>query len=353
MKIVVAMSGGVDSSVAAALLRKEGHEVIGVTMRLWSPAGDKDSSIGIDAIEDARKIAGKLGIEHHVLDLRDTFSRLIIDDFCREYSLGRTPNPCVRCNRLIKFGLLWEKAQELGAERMATGHYARVEPSSAGRYLLKKGSDALKDQSYFLYALTQEQLSRVVFPVGHLTKDRVKRIALEMGLTSSGRESREICFIPDNDHAAFVNKYLSRIPVSGPIIDKQGNVLGRHAGIASYTIGQRHGLGVAAAAPLYVTAIEPERNAIVVGTKEQTYGRELVANALNWISEDRPEGPVEVKARIRYRHPEADALVTPLPDGDVKVEFAQPQMAVTPGQAVVFYRGDSVAGGGTIIKAGS
>jgi tRNA-specific 2-thiouridylase len=353
MKIVVAMSGGVDSSVAVALLKEEGHEVIGVTMKLSLDPAGYDPASGRDAIKDAREIADKLGIEHHVLDFRDIFARLIIDDFCREYGLGRTPNPCVRCNRLIKFGALWEKAQELGAVKMATGHYARVEPSGPGRYLLKKGVDPRKDQSYFLYALTQEHLCHVVFPVGHLTKDRVRQTAKELGLPVSRRESQEICFVPDDDHVAFMNKYLAKVPVPGPIIDREGKVLGRHSGIASYTIGQRHGLGVAAPEPLYVTAIKPDRNAIVVGTKEQTCGRELVATGLNWISEVRPESPIEVKARIRYRHPEADALATPLPDGDVKVEFAEPQMAITPGQSVVFYRGDDVVGGGIITKAGN
>jgi tRNA-specific 2-thiouridylase len=351
MKVVVAMSGGVDSTVAAALLKEEGNEVIGVTMQLWEPAGKDDSGRRRpDAVENGREAARTLGITHHVTDFRDIFARLVVDDFCREYSLGRTPNPCVRCNRLLKFGALLERSAVLGADFIATGHYARVE-STGGRFLLKKGADVRKDQSYFLYALTQEQLKHALFPLGHLTKDKVRRIAVELGLSAASRpESREICFIPDNDHAGFINGYLAGVSRPGPILDEKGNVLGNHGGIASYTIGQRHGLGVAAARPLYVTAIAPDENAVIVGGKERTYGRGLVATGLNWIAIEKPEHPIEVKARIRYRHPEAEAVVTPLENGDVRVEFAGPQMAVTPGQAVVFYRGDSVIGGGTILK---
>jgi tRNA-specific 2-thiouridylase len=352
MKIAVAMSGGVDSSVAAALLKEEGHEVIGVTMQLRQSSNENNGN-GLDAIEDARKVAGKLGIPHHIIDLRDIFASIIIADFCREYSLGNTPNPCVLCNKYIKFGRLWEKVRELGAALMATGHYARIEKDNSGKYLLKKGKDQRKDQSYFLCRLTQEQLSRTLFPLGNLTKVKVRQIAGELKLPVAERpESQEMCFIPDDDYAKFLKEYALETVAPGPILDRKGNVLGQHEGIAFYTIGQRKGLGISAAKPLYVTAIEPERNAVVVGTKEQTYNSELVANNLNWIAASMPEQPIKVKARVRYRHPEAEAMVSPLDKTSVYVKFAEPQMAIAPGQAVVFYDGDTVIGGGTIIRQG-
>jgi tRNA-uridine 2-sulfurtransferase len=343
LKIAVAMSGGVDSSVAAVLLKEQGHEVIGLTMQLVTH--------GSSAINDARSTAEVIGIKHYTADFHDLFSREIIDYFCREYSLGRTPNPCVLCNRLIKFGALWEKAAELGVDYIATGHYAQIEREGDNIYL-KKGADAKKDQSYFLCRLTQEQLRHVLFPIGHLTKTEVKIIAQEKGLPAASRpESQEICFIPDNDHAAFVKNYLAESP-PGPIIDGRGNILGKHRGIASYTIGQRHGLGIAAAEPLYVTALDAERNAIVVGTKEDTYSADLIATDLNWIKGDMPEPTVCLKAKVRYRHAEASVTIKSLDENHLYVNFAEPQMAVTPGQTIAFYNGDTVMGGGTILKQG-
>jgi tRNA-specific 2-thiouridylase len=359
MKIVVAMSGGVDSSVAAALLKQEGHEVVGATLRLYTPSegnngSGRQSPPGLDAVADARKVAEKLGIPHHVIDLRDVFARAIIADFCEEYRLGRTPNPCVRCNQLIKFGMLWEKARELGADLLATGHYARIEKDeTTGKNLLKKAKDPLKDQSYFLCRLTQAQLNFTLFPLGGLTKATVRQIARELELPAAARpESQEICFIPGNDYAAFLQSYAPAAALPGPVLDTQGNVLGQHRGIMFYTVGQRKGLGIAAPAPLYVTAIDLASNAVIVGTKEQTYTDELVADNLNWISGSAPDYPLNVKARVRYRHPEAEAAVTPLDDTRVYVKFSAPQMAVTPGQSLVFYDGDTVIGGGTIIKQG-
>ena len=344
MKIVVAMSGGVDSSVAAALLKEEGHNVIGATMQILP--SDRQ---GAHAETDASHIARKLGIPHHVMDLRDVFARMVIDDFCREYSLGRTPNPCGRCNRYIKFGTLMERARELGADYIATGHHARVEHDEAtGTYLLKKSADTQKDQSYFLCQLTQEQLSHALFPIGSMTKDKVRQTAGELNLNTTARPgSQEICFIPDDDYPRFLKDYRRQPDEPGPILDQQGNTVGEHKGLTFYTIGQRKGLGIAAE-PLYVTAIEPDRNAVVVGTKEQTYGTELVANNLNWIAIARPEHPVKVKAKVRYRHPEAEAVVKPLDEDSVYVKFTEPQMAITPGQTIVFYDGDTVIGGGTI-----
>jgi tRNA-specific 2-thiouridylase len=347
MKVAVAMSGGVDSSVAAALLKQQGHEVIGVTMKL---ADNKNNQ---NAITDARKVTEKLGIPHHVVDLHDIFKRTIIADFCREYSLGRTPNPCVLCNRHIKFGILWEKAKGLGADFLTTGHYARIEKTKRGVYLLKKGKDKHKDQSYFLCQLTQEQLERSLFPIGDLIKDRVRKIAKEMGLPVASRpESQEICFVADDDHARFLKEHYRGEIKMGPILDWQGKKLGEHKGIMFYTIGQRKGLGITATEPLYVTAIEPEKNAIIAGTKEQTYSSELIADNINWITESMSKKPIKVKTRIRYRHPEAESTVSIIDENSVQVKFAKPQMAITPGQAVVFYDGDTVIGGGRIIRQG-
>jgi tRNA-specific 2-thiouridylase len=353
MKIAVAMSGGIDSSVAAALLKEQGHDVIGMTMQLWTPPDNgRDSRDATKSpVEDARKVAEKLGIPHHVMDLRDIFSRTIIADFLREYSLGNTPNPCVLCNRHIKFGVLREKAGELGADFLATGHYAKVEKDKNGNFLLKKGKDRQKDQSYFLCQLKQEQLEHTLFPIGNLTKTEVKQIAGVLKLPVMSRpESQEICFIPNNNHAEFLVKYAPGQNAPGPILDRQGNILGRHRGIMFYTIGQRKGLGISAAQPLYVTAIEPARNAVIVGTKEQTYAAGLIADNLNWIAVSPPEKPVKVKARIRYRHPEAEATISPLDETRIYVKFTEPQMAITPGQHVVFYDGDTIIGGGKITR---
>jgi tRNA-specific 2-thiouridylase len=347
MKIAAAMSGGIDSSVAAALLKQTGHDVIGVTMKLTNTPNSRK------AIADARKVAKKLGIPHHVIDLQDTFKRTIISDFCQEYASGRTPNPCVQCNQHIKFGILWEKAKELGVDFLATGHYARIEKTSRGRYLLKKGKDKGKDQSYFLCQLTQEQLKRTLFPIGDLTKDKVRKIAREMELpVTTQPESQEICFVTDNDHGRFLkDNYRGKIK-TGPIMDLKGNKLGEHQGIMFYTIGQRKGLGISAAKPLYVTAIEPEENTVIVGPKENTYSNELAADNLNWITDAVPKKSTKVKARIRYRHPEAEAIVRMIDENSVYVKFAKPQMAITPGQAVVFFDGDTVIGGGRIIRQG-
>jgi tRNA-specific 2-thiouridylase len=347
MKVAVAMSGGVDSSVAAALLKQAGHDVFGVTMRLT------DNGSNQDAVADARQVAAKLGIPHYIIDLEDDFTRAIITDFCEEYRHGRTPNPCVLCNRNIKFGILWEKSKDLGADFLATGHYARIEKDDNGKFLLKKGQDKRKDQSYFLCQLTQEQLGHTLFPIGSLTKIKVRQMAQEMELPTASRpESQEICFVPDDDYAGFLRDHIRGQIKSGPILDRQGNLLGQHRGIMFYTVGQRKGLRVTAASPLYVTAIESERNAVIVGTKEQTYASELIADNLNWIAIAMPEKPIKVKARIRYRHPEADAIVNPLDKTSIYVKFAAPQMAITPGQSVVLYDGDTVIGGGRIIRQG-
>ena len=345
MKVVVAMSGGVDSSVAAALLKQAGHQVIGVTMQICT-----SPQVSLASTEDAKKVADKLGIPHQVMDFSDIFAKKVIAEFCEEYSQGRTPNPCIRCNQYIKFGILQERARELGADFTATGHHARIEKDEAkGLYLLQRGADQDKDQSYFLYALTQEQLRYTLFPIGNLTKEKIREIAREMELPTATRpESQEICFIPEGDYANFLKDYIPRAAEPGPILDEQGNRLGSHRGIMSYTIGQRKGLGISSKEPLYVIAIEPERNAIVVGSKDRVFGDELIAVRLNWIAIARPTSPITVKARIRYRHRETEATVKPLDESRVSVKFKEPQMAITPGQAIVFYDGDIILGGGTI-----
>ncbi|MCL0098383.1 tRNA 2-thiouridine(34) synthase MnmA [Dehalococcoidia bacterium] len=350
--VVVAMSGGVDSSVAAALLKEEGYQVVGVTMQIWPSeelAGNErgfGGCCGIGAIVDARRVAQGLDIPHYVMNFREVFAQRVIADFCREYRRGRTPNPCIRCNQHVKFGALLQRAKGLGAEYLATGHYARIEQVDE-RYVLRKGIDSAKDQSYALYTMTQDELKRTLMPLGNLTKKRVRQIAQEFNLPVAEKaESQDICFISDNDYPGFLESYMMAKP--GPIMDRKGNFLGEHRGIIHYTVGQRRGLGISAGEPLYVLAIDPDRNAVVVGSRSEVYGDELVAAEVNWISIEKPTRPIAVEAKIRYLHKQAEALVTPLGNGKAHVRFEQPQMAITPGQAVVFYQGDAVVGGGTI-----
>jgi len=357
MKVVVAMSGGVDSSVTAALLKEGGYEVIGATMQIRPSNELADEAerfggcCGLGAVADAKRVAYKLGIPHYVMNFRDLFAQKVIANFCREYSLGRTPNPCIRCNEYIKFDALLTRAKELEADFVATGHYARIERDEvSGRYLLKKGVDRRKDQSYVLYVMTQNQLRHALMPLGGFTKERVRQVAGELGLPVADKaESQEICFIPDGDYTRFLKEYMPQAAKPGPVLDREGNTLGEHRGILFYTIGQRKGLGISAREPLYVVAIDRERNAIIVGTKREVYGDELIAANLNWIGIESLEQPLELKAKIRYRHREADAVITPILSEDrVHVKFKQPQMAMTRGQAIVFYHKDSVVGGGTI-----
>ena len=356
MRVVVAMSGGVDSSVAAALLKEEGYQVIGMTMQIWPRDGQKNGGnefggcCGLGAVEDARRVAFKLGILHYVMNFREIFAQTVITDFYQEYSLGRTPNPCIKCNQHIKFGALLQRARELGADFMATGHHARIERDKAATtHFLKKGVDQNKDQSYFLYSLNQEQLSHTLLPIGNFSKENIRNIARESGLAIANKpESQEICFIPDDDYARFLKDYIPEAAKPGPILDEQGNILGNHRGILHYTIGQRKGLGISTKEPSYVLAIEPERKAIVVGSKKAAYGNELIASNLNWIAITKLEKPLLARAKIRYRHQEVEAEVTPMDEDKVYVKFKEPQLAIAPGQAIVFYDGDTVIGGGTI-----
>jgi len=342
-KIAVAMSGGVDSSVAAAVLKQQGQEIFGITM-LVVPASESPAA---GAAENARNVCRHLGIPHFTVDLRDEFKKDIIADFCSQYSLGKTPNPCVRCNRFIKFGRLFDKARELGADRLAAGHYARV-ASNNGRYLLKKGCDARRDQSYFLHQLTQAQLAQLLFPVGELTKNEVRRLAKSLNLPSAVSESREICFIPDNDYRHFLKVHPDVTEAPGDIVDKAGRVKGKHAGLSAYTIGQRHGLGIASPQPLYVIKLDTEHNRVVLGTKADLLASACTVGNINWIACEPPAAEVTAVVKIRYQHPGAVARISPLPGSRARLDFETPQSAVTPGQAAVFYDGEVVLGGGSI-----
>ncbi|MFH1652182.1 MAG: tRNA 2-thiouridine(34) synthase MnmA [Chloroflexota bacterium] len=341
MKVAVAMSGGVDSSMAAALLKERGYDVFGITMESLP---QEDS-----AAQTARAVAAHLGIPHHVRKIHDSFAREVLDYFCAEYQRGRTPNHCTRCNRYIKFGDLRAQARELGAEAFATGHHARITRNEdTGRYELRKGHDPAKDQSYFLYLLTQEQLGDSLFPIGDSLKSRLKEMAREMGLPIAARESQEVCFVPGSRYAEFIREHAPQALTPGEIRDERGNVLGEHPGIPYFTVGQRKGLGIAAPEPLYVTAIDAATNTVIVGSREQTYARELTARGVNWVGITNPGHTLEVAARVRYRQPVAPATLVPRGEDEIYVKFAEPQMAITPGQAVVCYDNDRVLCGGTI-----
>ena len=351
------MSGGVDSSVAAYLVREAGYETTGATMRLFDndTIGISDKTCcSLSSIEDACAVANKLGINYVVYDMRPDFRSEVIDRFVRAYEQGSTPNPCVACNKHLKFDRLYELAardllEDAESELyIATGHYAVIE-KSGGRFMLRKGKDASKDQSYFLYDLTQEQLARTLFPLGGMSKPEVREIAEAQGLvTAKKRESQDICFVPGGDYASFIRGYTGRDYPQGDFVSTDGEVMGTHRGIINYTIGQRKGLGLALKKPAYVLGIDTAANRVILGDNEELFTRELTADQFNWVSTACPQGAIRATARIRYRHREAPATIVPLSEDSVRIIFDEPQRAITSGQSVVVYDGDYVLGGGII-----
>lgn len=354
-KVMIAMSGGVDSSVAAALLKEEGYEVIGGTMHIfpdYEEATDReDHCCSYSAVRDAKRVAQKLDIPHFVFNLQEEFQKKVIDYFVDEYSRGRTPNPCVMCNKEIKFEALHKKAIEIGCDYIASGHYAKIENEN-GRYILKKGLDENKDQSYMLYVLNQEQLSQTLFPLSEYTKDEIRAKAKELGFSVHNKaESQEICFVPDDDYVRFLDTNYPEISKSGPILDTKGNQLGTHEGLAHYTIGQRRGLGISMGYPIYVTELDYQNNAVIVGKDEAVFSEGLIAEDINFIPFEDIDGRMEVEAQIRYNSYPVKAYIEKNRGNELKVEFEEPQRAITPGQSVVFYLDDLVLGGGIIKKS--
>lgn len=351
-KVILGMSGGVDSSVAAALLKEQGYDVIGVTLVLLPRELDSDrhdACCGARAVEDASLVCQELDIRFYAVNRRQKFRKQVIDYFCNEYIAGRTPNPCILCNRDLKFPELLRLARILDADYAATGHYARIEKRKDGIFRLCKGIDDAKEQSYFLYTLTQEMLPKIIFPLGEMTKDEVRRLAGELGLKVHGKpESQEVCFVAENRYESFLKKWIPEKLRPGPIYDTQGKEIGRHKGIPLYTIGQRRGIGIANENPLYVLSINAADNSIVAGSDEHLFKTQLVGKETVWVSGHAPEKPIEAEVKIRYLHPGAKALITPLEGGRVKVVFHRPERAIAPGQAAVFYQDQVVLGGACI-----
>ena len=352
-KTAVAMSGGVDSSAAALLLCQEGRELVGVTLKLNSLPGVNGESAccSLDDVEDARAVARKLGFSHYVFNFSDCFRQRVVDPFVRAYEAGETPNPCIACNQWVKFGALIQRGRELGWDKIATGHYVRLSfDASSGRWLLRKAAHLEKDQSYVLSMLTQEQLSRALFPLGKLSKEEVRALAVEAGLVNARkRESQDICFIPDGDYGAFLRRYTGRDYPAGPYLDEAGAVLGRHTGIVDYTVGQRRGLGVSSnCGRLYVKELRPADNAVVLSANEALFARTLTADRLNLIACGRLDGPVRLRAKIRYRMAEQPCTVEQTAEDAIRLTFDGPQRAITPGQTVALYDGDVVVGGAII-----
>jgi len=352
-RVVVGLSGGVDSSATAALLLEQGYDVVGITLKLWPQdcvSRAEDKCCGPQAVTDARAVCHKLGIPYYLIDEAAEFQTRVIQYFADEYKAGRTPNPCVLCNENLKFGRLIERADQLGAQYVATGHFAQVERSPDGaRMLLKRGRDLRKDQSYFLFSLRQEQLARAKFPLGEKTKTDARAVARGCQLkTADKEESMEICFVPDDDYGKFLQQAKLVRKHRGEIVNRRGEVLGEHDGIEFYTIGQRRGLGISSPKPIYVIALDAAQNRVVVGDGSALARDEFVAERCNWIAFDAPPASLEASVKIRYNHPGAPATITPGPGGAARVRLHVPQRAVTPGQAAVFYQGDLVVGGGWI-----
>ena len=356
-KVVVGMSGGVDSSVAAWLLKEQGYDVIGVTMQIWQ---DEDTEVqeaeggccGLSAVDDARRVAMDLGIPYYVMNFKEEFRKNVMDYFVGEYVEGRTPNPCIACNRHVKWESLLRRSMAIGADYIATGHYAQIDRLPGGRYSLKTSVTAAKDQTYALYNLTQEQLSHTLMPVGSYHKEEIRDMAKRLGLPVAHKpDSQEICFIPDHDYASFIEEYTGRELPPGNFVDLDGRVLGRHRGITHYTVGQRKGLNLSMGRPVFVVEIRPETNEVVIGDNEDVFTNVLRCDKLNWMAVDGLHGkPMDVMAKIRYSHRGSPCTIREIGDDMVECCFHEPVRAVTPGQAVVFYDGDYVAGGGTIIR---
>jgi tRNA-specific 2-thiouridylase len=356
-KVVVGMSGGVDSSVAAYLLKEQGYDVIGVTMQIWQDEDEftqerNGGCCGLSAVDDARRVAERLDIPYYVMNFKQEFKKNVMDYFVAEYLKGRTPNPCIACNRYVKWEALLQRSLAIGADYIATGHYARIEQLLNGRYAIKNSVTAKKDQTYALYNLTQAQLSHTLMPVGDYTKDEIRGIAEEIGLmVAHKKDSQEICFIPDDDYAGFIDKECAGlVPPPGNFVSATGEILGKHKGITHYTVGQRKGLGIALGHPVFVTAIRPETNEVVLGENQDVFTNVLYADHLNFMALSDIRENIELKAKIRYSHEGSTCVVSRVGEDEIRCEFKEPVRAVTPGQAVVLYDGDYVAGGGIIIR---
>ena len=356
-KIVVGLSGGVDSSVAAYLLKEAGHEVIGVTMQIWQEEDNETQEenggcCGLSAVDDARRVAQMLDIPYYVMNFRGEFKEAVIDYFVTEYEAGRTPNPCIACNRYVKWESLYHRAKAIGADGIATGHYSRIVHLPNGRYALQKSVTDAKDQTYALYNLTQDQLAHTMMPVGAYSKDEIRAIAEKIGLQVANKpDSQDICFVPDGNYAGFIQDYTGRTFPKGNFVNTAGEILGPHEGIINYTVGQRKGLGIALGSRMFVKEIRPETNEVVLASNDELFSKVLYADRLNFMSVETITEPMEVWAKIRYNHKGAKAVIEPVGEDKMKVTFEEPQRAITPGQAVVLYDGDIVVGGGTILGA--
>ena len=354
-KVVVGMSGGVDSSVAAWLLKKQGYDVIGVTMQIWQDEEnivqeENGGCCGLSAVDDARRVAERLEIPYYVMNFKDEFQKSVIEYFTKEYLAGRTPNPCIACNRYVKWEALLQRSLSIGADYIATGHYARIEHLPNGRYAIRRSATMEKDQTYALYNLTQEQLARTLMPVGEYSKDRIREMADEIGLLVAHKpDSQDICFVPDGDYASFIENTTDQVLQTGDFVTPEGKILGKHKGIIHYTVGQRKGLGLALGYPAFVLEIRPETNEVVIGTYEESLTYTVRANELNFMSVEQITEPVRVFAKIRYNHKGAWCTVERTGEDEIVCTFDEPIRAATPGQAVVLYDGEYVLGGGTIL----